>query len=256
MAAIRDSAVRREVCQIAEQAHVELAYAGQPAVLTKKLDPNSLDRSTRSRAVDVLKGEIDAAYEMRAIGFAFLSGPDPGASDRDRAVDALTKTCDELCDHAARLGSMPVVLESFDRDVDKCALVGPNSLAADIAARLDRDNFGLLIDLSHLPLQKESVDEALTSVRRHLRHAHIGNCFVGDHDDAAYGDQHPRFGYPGSQVGVSEITEYLRGLIDIGYLDSQHRAVLSFEIKPVGEESAELIIANAKRMLRRGWLSV
>ena len=253
---IRDPGVRREVRAIAEQARLELVYAAQPVILTDKLDPNSVNPEARRRAVDALKAEIELAYQMQAVGFAFMSGKDPGSAGRAAAVAAFLHTCEELCEHAAGLGSMPVLLESFDRDVDKRALVGPNHLAADIAATLARDNFGLLVDLSHLPLQAEAIDEALAAVRPHLRHAHMGNCLLGRPDDPACGDQHPRFGYPNSEIDVPQLTAYLQGLLQIGYLRPDRRPVLSFEVKPMPGESTHAVIANAKRTLRQAWLAV
>lgn len=253
---INDPAARRQVRAVADEAGVELAYAAQPVVLMNKLDLNSLDSGVRQRAVDALRAELDLACEMEVIGFGFLSGPDPGEAHRLAAVEALVDSCDKLCEHAAGLGDFPVLLETFDRDVDKRALVGPNSVGAEIAVRLGRDNFGLMIDLSHLPLQGESVGEALAAAGSHLKHAHMGNCFLGRQDDPAYGDQHPRFGYPGSEIGVPELSEYLRGLKEVGYLNRQKRSVVSFEVKPAAGERAELVIANAKRTLREAWLRV
>lgn len=253
---IGDAAVRREVRAIAEQAGLELVYAAQPVILAERLDPNSLDADARRRAVEALKGEIELAYQMGAIGFAFLSGVDPGPAQRPAAVAAFVRTCQELCEHAAGLGAMPVVLESFDREVDKRALVGPNALAAEIAATVARENFGLLVDLSHLPLQGEPIEEALAAVRAHLRHAHMGNCLLGRPGDPAWGDQHPRFGYPNSEIGVPQLTAYLRGLLQIGYLRPGRRGVLSFEVKPMPGESTQAVIANAKRALRQAWLGV
>jgi hypothetical protein len=34
-----------------------------------------------------------------------------------------------------------------------------------------------------------------------------------------YGDQHPRFGFPGGENGVEELAAFLRGLFEIGYLE-------------------------------------
>jgi sugar phosphate isomerase/epimerase len=253
---IHDGGARREVRAIAEQAGLELVYAAQPVILADKLDPNSLDADARRRAVEALKAEIELAYQMRAIGFAFMSGGDPGPAQRPAAVAAFVRSCQELCEHAAGLGAMPVLVESFDRDVDKRALVGPNALAAEIAATVARDNFGLLVDLSHLPLQGEPIEEALAAVRAHLRHAHMGNCLLGRPGDPAWGDQHLRFGYPNSEIGVPQLKAYLQGLLQIGYLSPARRPVLSFEVKPMPGESTLAVIANAKRTLRQAWLEV
>ena len=71
---------------------------------------------------------------------------------------------------ATLLGS--ITLGIFDRDIDKQRLIGPADSAREIADRVKRscDNFGLLVDLNHLPLLRESPEEALLPVQDHLAH--------------------------------------------------------------------------------------
>ena len=252
---INDEAVRNEALAIIRQSGLEIAFAAQPTVLLRGAAPASTDAATRTKGVDILKADIDLAGEYGAIAFAFMSGKDPGDADRNDATKALIVSTQELCDHAAG-GGISVVLETFDRTIDKKALVGPNNEAAALADRVARDNFGLMLDLSHLPLQGETSREGLTIARRHLKHAHIGNCVMKDPADPVYGDNHPRFGYPGGENGVDELAEFLRVLLDIGYLSRETRPVLSFEVKPLPDERSTVIIANAKRTLAVAWAKV
>ncbi len=253
VARFNDPAKRAEIVAIAQQARLELAYAAQPAILLNSLNPNSLDQRERRRAVDALKAEIDMACEIGAIAFAMLSGKDPGERNRAAAAQALLDSLSELCDHAGSSGRLPVVLEIFDRDIDKKALIGPTEEAVTLAAQLERDNFGLLVDLSHLPLQKETPRHALAKAKAHLKHAHVGNCVLRDSDDPAYGDQHPRFGYPGGENDIPQLEQFLRVLMDVGYLSTATRPIVSFEIKPLPGESTHAVIANAKRTLTAAW---
>ena len=171
-------------------------------------------------------------------------------------MNRLEKSLVELCRHAAGRGCN-IVLEVFDRDIDKKALVGPADTALEIAARVKRSckNFGLLVDLSHIPLLGESPAQALLPVREHIAHIHIGNACFTDRNDPAWGDQHPRFGYPGGANDVPEIVEFLRVLFQIGYLkaDGSTRGNVSFEIKPLPGEDAAVMIAAAKRKLGEAW---
>ncbi len=80
----------------------------------------------------------------------------------------------------------------------------------------------------------------------------MGNAVVTPGLDA-YGDAHPRFGFPGGSNDVDELAEYLRVLMDIGYLNKETPGVVSFEVKPYGDEDPELVIANAKRTLNKAW---
>lgn len=256
IARVRDVRVREETVAIARQAGLTLTYCAQPAVLARRLDPNSLDEVVRQTAVDALRAEIDEACAMGAAGFAFLSGPDPGEASRAAASEALVRSIRALCDHAAAQGTMPVVLETFDRTIDKKALVGPNAEAAEIARDVGRSDFGLLIDLSHLPLQGETPRQAAEAVREHLRHAHVGNCVLRDRTSPAYGDLHPRFGYPGGENDVPELAEYLRALLDIGYLSPDRRPVLGIEVKPQAGETSDDVIQASKAALAEAWARV
>jgi sugar phosphate isomerase/epimerase len=110
-----------------------------------------------------------------------------------------------------------------------------------------------MLDLSHFPLQHETPRDALYAARDHLVHAHMGNCMMRDPGLAGYGDQHPRFGIPGGENGVPQLAEYLRVLREIGYLNEKNPQILSFEVKPLGDETSGIVIANAKRALREAW---
>ena len=250
---VKDEDEKKKVKDILEASGLTVAFAAQPAVLTIPLNPNSLDEDERKKAVDVLKEQIDNASYFGAVGMAFLSGKDPGADQREAATEALIKTCQELCDYAAAK-DLKIVLETFDSEIDKKSLIGPSKAAAELAKAVDRENFGLMIDLSHLPLQGESAIDALSNVKEHLVHAHIGNCLMRDEDHGAYGDYHPRFGIEGGENGVEELAEFLNALFNVGYLGDDKQSIVSFEVKPFGEaETSEMVIANAKRTLREAW---
>jgi len=154
---------------------------------------------------------------------------------------------------------MPVVLETFDRvPFGKNCLAGPTAEAVTLAQHLreKHPSFGLMIDLSHLPLLGETPQASLTAAKDVLVHVHIGNCVLRDPAHPAYGDNHPRFGCEGGENGASELAEFLRTLLDIGYLDPAHRRGVSFEVKPMPGESSSVVIANAKRTLAAAWRMV
>ena len=150
---------------------------------------------------------------------------------------------------------MPICCEVFDYDIDKRALIGPAALAARYAGEIRRDygNFGLLVDLSHIPMIHETIEESILPVKDYIIHAHMGNCVVKAPSLPAYGDAHPRFGFPGGENDVEELVEYLRVLLNIGFLRQDRRPIVSFEVKPFGDEDPDLVVANAKRVLNRAW---
>ncbi|HHY98683.1 MAG TPA: sugar phosphate isomerase/epimerase [Firmicutes bacterium] len=252
---IKDPETRKAARQALDTAHMTVAYGAQPRTLTTGLDINSLDSAVREKTIQTLKEGIDEAYEMGACGLAFLSGKYPGKDKEDAACEALIDSIKQLCAHAKAKGDMRVVLEIFDRDIEKKALVGPNDIALRIAEGVKKefDNFGLMVDLSHLPLLRQTPHEALVPVKDHLVHVHIGNAVVKDPSHPAYGDAHPRFGIPGGENDVKELVDFLKVLFEIGYLNESEPRIVSFEVKPLPGESSELVIANAKRTLNEAW---
>jgi len=70
---INDAAVRREVRDVVRSAHMQVGFGCQPIELANKLDPNSLDESTRQAAVAKIKEGIDMAADVGATRVAQAS---------------------------------------------------------------------------------------------------------------------------------------------------------------------------------------
>jgi sugar phosphate isomerase/epimerase len=257
---INDPAERKRAAQAIEQTHMGVAFGAQPVILGGKLDPNSLDAAERRRAVQTLQSYMGQAAELGARQFVVMSGPDAAPADRPAAMAALAASLRELCSHAAQFG-LAVWLETFDRAVDKKALIGPAGQAAALAAEIRRDfpDFGLIYDQAHMALLDESPLAALTLLKDHLRHAHVGNC-VKVPGRPSHGDLHPRFGFLGGEHDVPELVEYVRALFAVGYLRADPpigaRPWLGFEIKPQSGETTEAVLANLKRVWREAWARV
>jgi sugar phosphate isomerase/epimerase len=251
---IKDAAAKAEVKRMLRSAHVTVAYGAHPRLLTQGLNVNDPDEAGREKALATLKEGIDEAYDLGASSFVYLSGRyDPAR--QEEAVDRLIRSTRELCAYAKARGSLTIVLEQFDHKIDKKSLIGPAPLARHIAETITRefDNFGLLVDLSHIPLIPETPEQAIVPLRDWLATVDIGNCVVADPSFAAYGDVHPHFGYPNSVNDVDQLVEFLRVLKRVGFLDPVRRPVVSFEVKPQGDEDPEIVIANSKRTLNAAW---
>ncbi|HEY5586638.1 MAG TPA: TIM barrel protein [Ruminiclostridium sp.] len=254
---IKDAQIRQQAKKLLESSHMTVAYGGQPRLLTTGLNINDTNEDGRLKALATLKEGIDEAYEMGAVGFAFLSGKYE-ESKKEEAYQALIKSTKELCSYAKSKGNIKVVHEIFDYDIDKKSLVGPVTLAKRYADEItkDFDNFGLMVDLSHLPLIRETSEEAILPIVKYIVHAHMGNCVVKDPSLLAYGDAHPRFGFPGGENDVEELVTYLKVLKQIGFLNEKNPPIVSFEVKPVGDEDPDVVVANAKRTLNLAWAKV
>lgn len=252
---IKDDETRKEAKKILDSSHLNVYYGAQPRLLIPDLDVNSADDQERKEAVEILKDSVDEAIEMGAEAVAFLSGKDVADEKREAAIDRLVDSINQVCEYARKQDDeLGVVLEIFDYDVDKEALVGPAVIAKEVAEKVRRNynNFGLMVDLSHLPLLRETPRQALGPIADYLVHVHIGNG-VMDESSPVYGDSHPRFGLPEGENDVQELVEFLRALMDIGYLDGRESRTVSFEVQPSEGESSEVVIANAKRVLKKAW---
>jgi len=255
---IKDAAQREAVAKVLKASRMTVGFGGQPALLSAKLDLNSLDEDKRKAAVDRIKACVDEASILGAQAVAMLSGPDPGTANREQGILQLIKSLKEICEYARSHNDPAVVLETFDAEIDKCCLIGPSPDALRVAKEVKASfpKFGLMVDLSHLPLQRETPQQALGMLKDHLVHIHIGNCVMKDKSHPAYGDVHPGFGCPGSEVDVPEVTSFLRALFEVGYLKEGKRPVVAFEVKPMAGESSEAIVAGAKRTLLEAWARV
>lgn len=255
----RDVRIRHQVRQLLDVSHLTVCYATQPTILGGKLDPNALDPAERRRAVSALKNCVDEAYDVGASYVRLLSGKDPGDAKREEAKKVFKDTLREVLEYAKQEGEMRFTLKIFDRAIDKCSLIGPFADAAEIARELcpEYANFGLLADLSHFPLLGERPENAIPLVKSFPLHFHLGNCVMRDRRHPAYGDLQPRFGIPGGEVDVPEVRNYFRLLLDHGLLNPQDPPVVSVEVRPLlAEEYSEVIIANAKRVIRQAWANL
>ena len=152
---------------------------------------------------------------------------------------------------------MMVELEVFDYDMDKAALIGPAPLAARFAAdmRTTHSNFGLLVDLSHFPTTYETSRFVIRTLRPYITHFHFGNAVVKKGCEA-YGDQHPRFGFPNGANDTEELRDYFQVLKEEGFFRRDNPLVLSMEVKPWKDEEAEIVLAGTKRVVNRAWALV
>ena len=244
---IKDAFVREKAKEMLEQAHMKVCYGAQPRLLGPGLNPNDINEEGREKAERTLLEAVDEAEYLGAKGIAFLAGK------WEKAYLQLIKTTENVCEYAASKG-MSVELEVFDYDMDKEALIGPAPYAARFAAdmRSRCSNFGLIVDLSHFPTTYETSKFVIRTLRPYITHFHIGNAVIKKGYEA-YGDQHPRFGFPDSANDTVQLLDFFRVLKEEGFLDAANPYVLSFEVKPWKEEDGDVVLTGTKRVINRAW---
>ena len=212
----------------------------------------SLDPSKRAGALRLVYRAIDEAYELGAPRLSLVSGGDPGTRDRAAAMDVLVDSILALYDYARSAGDLELALKMADRAVDKCFLVGPTLDGVNVAERVREHHprFGLVLNLGHLPLLGEEPETAVRLCAPFLARVDIGNCVVSS------GDSHPRFGVPGGAIGVTELADFLRALVSVGYVRPGGSNVVAFEVRPTPDEDPLAVIAHSKRVLCEAWAQV
>lgn len=257
--------MQAQIRAICDQAGVKIGVGAQPTLLGPKLSLNDLNEEGRQAAIAKVKAGIDAAYEMGARICACLSGPRAdNDADNAKMMDLMVASCVELCKYAQeKAGDDNLVwlsVEQFDTAVDKKCLIGSSAETCELAERVRKEvsNFGITIDLSHVPILFEDVRDLVTTLAPYVIHVHAGNA-VACEGATAYGDLHPRFDFPGGSNGAEELRGYLEALIYAGVFQNETptgKMVFTFEVKPVGEESTDLILAQTKRTFLRAWASL
>ncbi len=250
---IKDPEVRKKSAEILKTSHLRVCYGAQPRLLTTGLNSCDADEEGRKKAEATLIEAIDEAEELGAGGIAFLAGK-WAEETKDLQFQQLLKTTRNLCDYAAKK-NMIVELEVFDYDIAKASLIGPAPYAAEFAAEMRKthSNFGLMIDLSHIPMTYETPEFVVRTLRPYITHFHIGNTVCTDNAVEGYGDEHQRFGFPGGSNDTPQVLDFLRVLKNEGFFNAENPYVLSFEVKPWKDEDGDIVVANAKRVLNRAW---
>ena len=259
---IKDPTIRQQARDLLASSQIQVVHLPILPIIVEDLGIADADPDRRAAAMTRLKDLLDEAIFFDA-PLAMITGP-RDTPDREAATARLIEDIQELCDYAAAQSKdrlLHITFENFDRDIEKKRLIGPTTETVAMADAVDRPNFGLTLDLSHLPLLGETPAHAIQTAARHLIHAHIGNC-VSDHPDSPlYGDFHPRFGHPLGHNDLPDVVEFIQQLDAIDYWKRTRERlgitpILSMELRAFPDESPEAILANGKRTFRRAWQQV
>jgi len=257
IAPLREEAIRKGARELIKSSHLQVGFSGAAALLSGKYDLNAFEEEKRKEAVRVALSAYDEAKEMGAQFLALISGPNP-PDGRKEAMRLLVQSLKEIGAHARGRGEIPIFLETFDCEIDKCCLIGPSADALQIAKEVVKEvpKFGLMLDLSHLPLLREDPRESLRLLAGWIGHVHLGNCVLSDRKHPAYGDSHPPFGIPGGANDVGEVARFFQALLEVGYLKEGLRPWVSLEVKPRPGEDPDAVLAGSKRILLEAWAEV
>lgn len=233
-----------------------VAYGAQGVTLNERYDLADPDDKVRKVAIKKVCEEIDTGNLLGIRKVEISSGKEVRGPGREERKEKLIVSLRDICRYAADKESRTeVLLETFDFNVERRRMLGPSQEVAKVADVISQDftNFGILLDLSHIPLLGENIEASVKFVNGHLKHIHIGNCIIKNTEHPLYGDQHPSFGMQGGEIGAEEVRRFLAACFECGYLGEEKKAFVSFEVKPSRGESSEELIENAKNTLEEAW---
>ncbi|KOM98650.1 hypothetical protein ACP49_05765 [Clostridium botulinum] len=246
---------RKEFQRMLQISLMEVIYETQALLLYNyEYNLNTDNFAVRERTIERLKKEIDAACLLGARSVVTTSGRYLEDIKEEEQISYLIDSLLILSDYAQQKG-IQFLIEPFDRSVDKKMLVGPPYLTLEVAKQVHKQysNFGILLDCARFPIFSENWEEIVYSLKDYIVQVHIGNCVLGDSESPAFGDKHPRFGFPGKLVDEIKLANFFKSLFDIGFLKLGGDKIISLEAQPIEGEEPELIIVNLKRTFLKAW---
>lgn len=192
--------------------------------------PASPSKTERERAYSLIMREIGYALELSSKKIVIGSGPDI-PNDREGAKERFGEIIMRIGEELP--SDVELALEPTDWDIDKHFLFGPVKETTDFIHKIRTrgfKNFGMLLDMSHIPIMYETLETAIKSAEDTIIHIHLGNCIIKNPSSPYYGDRHVPWSYPESEYTEEDGIKFIRLLKNIGYLDKDRNTV-SFEMR-------------------------
>lgn len=264
IAPIDDPMLLRKTRDLLAASALQVVYLPTHTIFNEGLELGSLDDDRREAAFTRLTNVIDEAIALNATLAVIASPRMPKPADRDEIMDRLVDDIIELCDYAAlhsKKRLLFIALENFDTEIDRKRLIGSTADAVELADTIDMENFGLTLDLSHLPLLGETGRDALYAAQQYIIHARIGNAVVDHYESARFGDSNPYFGHPEGRIDQLEVVDFLQTLDEIDFFGLTRDVlgttpILSLAVRPAPDEDALTVLSNGKRTFKRAWAAV
>jgi len=256
-----DPAVRRELIHVAKASGKRRVFAGGSYCYVGQHNLHDLDEAKRQEALRNVEKIIDEGIDYGCAILYIMGFEAPAAPERARALEKFANSLAALSDYARRKNPsspLTVGVENFYILRDFPFLIGPTRELAQILRDLRRDhpNVGLTFDTSHILQLKEDLPSTYLAVQDVIAHIHLSNCLIKDKSSPFYGDKHPPYGMPGSEIGVPELAAFLKVLRDAGHFshtDPNGKPILSLEVIPPAGQTPEATLGAAKEAFRQAW---
>ncbi len=251
--------IQKEIAKAVRASGKSLVFSGGSYCYANQNNLHDLDEDKRIQAVENVRKIIDEACEYGCQILYVMGFEAP--PDRQRALEKIKASLAELSDYARRKNPakpLTLAVENFYVLLKGPFLLGPTLKTAELLRELRRDhpNLGLTFDTSHILQLQEDLPAIFRAVQDVIAHIHLSNCLLSDPASPFYGDKHPPYGMPGSEIGVPELAGFLRVLRDAGHFDRTFptgKPVLSLEVITPPDQSPEKALSDAKESFYSAW---
>jgi sugar phosphate isomerase/epimerase len=252
---------RRELAGIFKQSGKALVFSGGTYCYMGRNNLHDLDEVRRQKAVQNVQKIVDEASDYGCRVLYVMGFEAPAAQDRGQALEKFASSLMTLSDYARRKNpSSPLTIsvENFYRLREDPFLIGPTADFARLLRELRRKspNLGLTFDTSHILQLGEDLPSTYREARDVIAHVHLSNCLIQDPSSPFYGDKHPPYGLPGSEIGIGELAAFLKVLKDAGHFSRTYptgKPVLSLEVITPAGQAPEAALAEAQEGFRKAW---
>jgi sugar phosphate isomerase/epimerase len=258
---VEDPQVQEELARILRPSGKSLVFSGGAYCRRTQSNLHDLDPAKWERAVANVKKIIEEAIRYGCRILYVMGFEAPPAEDREKARQRFARALEVLSDYAGEKSpSAPLTLsvENFPIAKEDPFLIGPTlevvRMLKDLRRR--RPRLGLTFDTSHILQLKEDLASTFSQAQEVVAHVHLSNCLIKDRASPFYGDKHPPYGLPGSEIGIPELAGFFRTLKAEGTFSRVFptgKPVLSLEvITPPGRTSEETL-GEAKEAFQKTW---
>ena len=251
-----DAAMRKACIQEMRNNGIRLNYnSAAPLQQDGPFNPCSPDPAIRAQALEFALRHADYAGEAESPLLVATGTPDKGDAARPELLKYYLDFFMTLAEHVKQY-NMDLVIEPIERHRFKKLTLGPTSECAEFIAQAQKngaDNAHLMMDIAHLPLMEETLEDAIRlSQTVGLRHVHMGTAVL-DPSSPFYGHTHPPLGVQGGMFDVPQLADQFVQLFECGFIPKnpgQRRASISLEVRPypgaTGRTSIQLMYEKTK----------
>jgi sugar phosphate isomerase/epimerase len=256
-----EAGIRKELISVARASGKSRIFAGGSYCRLGQKNLHDLDEAKRQKALRSVEKIIDEAIDYGCAILYVMGFEGPAAPERRKALEKFTGSLAALSDYARRKNpSSPLTIsvENFYLLGEVPFLIGPTRELAQILRDLRRDhpNVGLTFDTSHILQLQEDLPSTYLAAQDVIAHIHLSNCLIKDKSSPFYGDKHPPYGLPGSEIGIPELAAFLKVLKEAGHFSRTYptgKPVLSLEVICPAGQTPETIVEGAKEAFHQAW---